>query len=664
MSLQNYLYILLFLTALAFFAYNILRIRSYLLLGRKENRFDKPWQRIKKVLTIGIGQTKILREPAAGLMHAFIFWGFMVLLTAVIEAFIQGIYSGFSLTFLGQFSKIIFISQDLFGLLVVLSVIYALFRRYVLRPKRLMGDGNTNADAALILLLIFGVMVTMFGVNSAKIILHPEYITYYRFHFISAALSPVFSASSALTFYSIFWWAHIIIVLFFLNYLPYSKHFHVITSLPNVYLSKLGPQTLDTEEINFEKENVFLGAGDFEQLTWKSIFDGYACTECGRCTAACPANLTGKPLSPRKIIMDIRDRTNSKAPYVVSGKELPQEIGEQKLISEKYITDEELWACTTCMACVNECPVNIEHINAIVDMRRFLVQSESRFPEEVMTVFGNMENNGAPWAFPQSDRLKWADGIDIPLASDKNKFEVLYWVGCAGAFDARYRGVARSVAQILNKAGVDFAVLGTEEKCNGDSARRLGNEFLAQTLIKDNVETLKKYKFKKILVTCPHCLQIIGNEYKQFGADYVVVHHSQFINELVENKKLEIDSNKKINEKVTYHDSCYLGRYNDIYNEPRNLIDMVNNGSQAEMPRSKDKGLCCGAGGGRMWMEEKTGKKVNIERTEEALSLNPDIISTACPFCMTMMSDGVKEKGKQEEVKVKDFAELVWEASK
>lgn len=664
MSLQNYLFLLLFLAASAFFVYNLLKIRSYLLLGRKDNRFDKPWSRLKKVLTVGIAQTKILREPAAGLMHAFIFWGFLTLLTAVIEAFIQGFYSGFSLNILGKLAKIIYASQDLFGILVILSIIYALYRRYVKRPARLMGDGNTNADATLILMLIFGVMITMFGVSSAKIILNPSAEAYYKYHFISSFIAPVYSVSSAGIFYTVFWWLHIIIILCFMNYLPYSKHFHIITSLPNVYLSKLGPQTLDAEEINFEKEDVFLGAGDAEQLTWKSIFDGYTCTECGRCTASCPANITGKPLSPRKIVMNIRDRINEKAPYMVSGKELPALVAEQKLVSEHFITDEELWACTTCMACVKECPVNIEHVNAIVDMRRFLVQSESRFPEEVMTVFGNMENNGAPWAFPQSDRLKWAEGLNVPVASDKNEFDVLYWVGCAGAFDARYQSVARSVAQILNKSGVSYAVLGTEEKCNGDSARRLGNEFLAQTLIKENVETLKKYKFKKILVTCPHCLQMIGNEYKNFGADYEVVHHSQFINGLIDNKKLEIDNTRKINEKITFHDSCYLGRYNEIYDEPRNLIDMVNNGSQAEMPRTRDKGFCCGAGGGRMWMEEKIGKKVNIERTEEALSVNPGIISTACPFCMTMMSDGVKEKGKQEEVKVKDFAELVVNAIK
>lgn len=663
MAFQNLLFLLVFLSACSFFTYNLLRIRSYLLLGRPENRFDKPFQRFAKVLKVGIAQTKILREPTAGLMHAFIFWGFLVLLTAVLEAFIQGFCSSFSLVPLGKIAKAIFISQDLFGAMVVLSVLYALFRRYVLRPKRLLGDGNTNADATLILCLILGVMITMFGVNAVNYILRPEEIVFYKYHFVSAWISPLF-ASSSFFLLNIFWWAHIVIVLAFMNYLPYSKHFHIVASLPNVYLSKLGSQTLDADEIDFEKQDVFLGAGDFEQLTWKSIFDGYSCTECGRCTAACPANLTGKPLSPRKIIMDTRERTSEKAPILKRGKELSEEIANKKLVSKYYITDEELWACTTCMACVYECPVNIEHVNSIVDMRRHLVQSESRFPEELMTVFGNMENNGAPWAFPQSDRLKWADGIDVPLASHKKEFDVLYWVGCAGAFDARYKNVSRSVAQMLNKAGVDYAVLGTQEKCNGDSARRLGNEFLAQNLIKENVETLKQYKFNKILVTCPHCLQTIGNEYKKFGADYEVVHHSEFIGDLIDEKKINIDDSKKVNKRVTYHDSCYLGRYNDIYDEPRELLKNVNKGQQVEMSRSRDKGLCCGAGGGRMWMEEKIGKKVNIERTEDALSVNPEIISTACPFCMTMMTDGVKEKGKAEEVKVKDFAELVLDTLK
>lgn len=661
MVLNNYLFIILLITAFCLFSYNINKIISFLKLGRKLDRSGEVFKRIKKVITVGFAQSKILREPAPGFMHAFIFWGFLTLLTAVLETFIQGFYSSFSLTILGPVSKIIFIFQDVFCLLVVISVLYALIRRFVTHPKRLQGDGHTNKDATIILLLILGVIISMIGVNAAKVSVEPDKISYFKFYFFSSLFTPLFTSESVKIFYPLFWWAHVIIILFFLNYLPYSKHFHVIASLPNVYLSKQGPQTLDTEEINFNDENVFLGAGDFEQLSWKSLLDGYTCTECGRCTAACPASITGKPLSPRKIIMNIRDRVNEKAKYLIKGAEIPQNISNNKLVSNNFITDEELWACTSCMACVKECPVNIEHVNPIVDMRRYLVQSESRFPGELTTVFSNMENNGAPWAFPQSDRLKWAEGITVPLASNKKEFDILYWVGCAGAFDTRYQKVARAMAQILNSAKIDYAVLGTQEKCNGDSARRLGNEFLSQNLIKQNIETLKQYKFNRILVTCPHCLQMLGNEYEAFAGEYEVVHHSKYITELIENSKISIENSAKINKKITYHDSCYLGRYNDIYKEPRDLLNKVNAGPQVEMKRSGDKGLCCGAGGGRMWMEEKIGKKVNIERTEEALSLNPDIISTACPFCMTMLSDGVKEKGKQEEVSVKDFVEIVFD---
>jgi len=661
MNLHVVLFSLVFLAAMALFLRSLIRTYRYLKLGRTENRFSRPLERIGKVISIGIAQSKIFRDPYSGLMHALIFWGFLVLISAVIEAFIQGFYPDFSLAYTGHFSEIIFFSQDLFGFLVITSVIYALIRRIVIKPARLQGDGHTNADAVFILCMIMGVMITMYGVNSTKVFIHPQYSEYYTAHFLSGNLASLFSSNAPL-FYNIFWWSHVIIILVFMNYLPYSKHFHIITSLPNVYLSKLGPQTLDTDEINFESEDIFLGAGDVEQLTWKEMFDGFACTECGRCTSVCPANITGKPLSPRKIIMNIRDRLVEKAPLLINNETIPDEIQEKKLVSEHYITDNELWACTTCMACVQECPVNIEHVNSIVDMRRWLVQGESRFPNELTTVFSNMENNGAPWSFAQSERLKWAEEIEVPLASEKKEFDVLYWVGCAGAFDKRYQNVSRAVVRILNKAGTDYAVLGTEEKCNGDSARRLGNEFLAQNMIKDNIQTLKKYKFSKILVSCPHCLQTIGNEYKAFGADYKVIHHSEYIQSLISENKIHINKDSETIRKIVYHDSCYLGRYNNIYEQPREILKKVNASGIVEMKRSRDRGFCCGAGGGRMWMEERTGKKVNIERTEEALSLNPDIISTACPFCMTMLTDGVKEKAMSDNVAVKDIAELVSES--
>jgi len=662
MTISNFVFLIIFAAAVVFFSYNLLRLRSYLVLGRAEERRGNVGERLLKVVSVAIGQSKLLREPGAGLMHGLIFWGFLALLSAVIETMIQGFYTPFSLTIFGGFCKVIFATQDVFGVLVVIGVFWALIRRYITHPKRLAGDGHSNTDATLILFLILGVIVSMFGVNATRPLVYPWEYEYYKFNFIATKFTSIFSEES----YPVFWWMHALVILGFLNYLPYSKHLHIITSIPNVYLSKLGVQTLDTEEIDLEAGNPFLGAGDFEQLTWKNIFDGYACTECGRCTAVCPANITGKPLSPRKIIMNIRDRTLEKGPHLSSffnslpkERGIPEEVERRKLVSNFYITDSELWACTTCMACIQECPVNIEHVGAIVDMRRYLVQSESRMPQELTTVFSNMENNGAPWAFPQSERLKWGEGMEIPVAADKREFEILYWVGCAGAFDKRYQNVARSVAILLEKAGVDYAVLGTEEKCNGDSARRLGNEFLAQTLIKENIATLKKYRFKRILVSCPHCLQTIGNEFGKFGGNYEVVHHTQFMVELIDSGKIVVDEGKKLDTRITYHDSCYLGRYNHIYDEPRGLIRGANKVEMVEMERSRDRGFCCGAGGGRMWMEERIGKKVNIERTEEALSLNPEIISTACPFCMTMMTDGVKEKGKADEVKVLDVAEIV-----
>jgi Fe-S oxidoreductase len=444
-------------------------------------------------------------------------------------------------------------------------------------------------------------------------------------------------------------------VLGFLNYLPHSKHLHILSSIPNVYFSPLGPKGA-LAPVNLADETLTkYGATDVDDLTWKQLLNGMTCTECGRCTSVCPANSTGKLLNPKKIMTDTRARLKEKTR--IAGTDDPL-LGHQLL--DNYLTEQELWACTTCMACVQECPVMIEHVDTIVDLRRGLVLNESRFPEELKTTFANLERNFTPWAFSHSTRADWAEGLDVPVMASVGKSEILFWVGCAGAYDARYRKVARAFVSLLKNASVDFAILGTEEKCTGDPARRMGNEYLAQSLITENIATLDRYGVKKIVVTCPHCMQALGKEYRQFGGTYEVVHHSTFLRELIEKGALRLNARQRA--RITFHDPCYLGRYNDEYDAPRELLAAATGESPVEMPRSGDRSFCCGAGGGRMFMEEKEGRRVNNERTNEALALQPEVIGTGCPFCMTMLTDGVKDAEKAETVAVKDIAEIVLEA--
>ncbi|HEX9658499.1 MAG TPA: (Fe-S)-binding protein [Bacteroidota bacterium] len=660
MSVHQILFSLILVGSLGFFSYNVKRLIGYLRLGKKDDRFGEIGTRIGKVLSVAIGQTKILREPFAGILHALIFWGFLVLLAAVLESIGEGLIPGFSFSFLGPIHTPLIFFEDVFGAFVVLAVAISLLRRFFAPPKRLQVSGHSRWDAILILSLILLVMVTMFGQNATRAILLPGEVHSPRiFSVMFAGFFAGMDSGTVDGLYHFFFWGHMIIVLGFLNYLPYSKHLHVISSIPNVFFSDLTPKGV-LQPINLEDETLTkFGATDIDDLTWKQLLDGYTCTECGRCSAACPANTTGKLLSPRKIIIDVRARTLEKAPLLAAGSNGDREevLGHQLL--DNFISEQELWACTTCMACVQECPVMIEHVDTIVDLRRGLVLNESRFPEELKTTFSNLERNFTPWGFGHSTRADWAEGLEIPRLADSPDADVLFWVGCAGAYDARYRKVSQAFARLMKMAGLKFAILGSEEKCNGDPARRMGNEYLAQMLVKDNVETLNKYKVKKIVVTCPHCLQSLGKEYEQFGGHYEVVHHTTLLKELIDTGKLKLHPDKK--EKITFHDPCYLGRYNDEYDAPRDIIGMVAR-EQTEMARSRSRSFCCGAGGGRMWMEEREGKRVNIERTEEALALSPDVIGTGCPFCMTMMTDGVKEKEAAEKVHVKDIAELVLEA--
>ncbi|MCI0706924.1 MAG: 4Fe-4S dicluster domain-containing protein [Ignavibacteriae bacterium] len=665
MNTKNYIFLIVLAASLGFFAYSVRRLILHLRIGQAENRFDRPWERLKKTLVVAIGQSKILREPLAGFMHAFIFWGFIVLLTAVLESIGEGIVSDFSLTWIFNVSLYegIAFFQDLFAGFVILSVLFALFRRYVMRPKRLEVDRHGKLDATAILIAIMFIMISMMGQNAARMIQHDPELASVRF--LSGWLMPMFDQTTAPVWFEICWWIHIVLVLAFLNYLPYSKHLHVLTSVPNVYFSSLEPRGA-LKPLNLEAENVEkFGASDVQDLTWKQLLDGYTCTECGRCAAACPANTTGKLLSPRKIIVDIRRRLEEKGPLVLNGGEVQVAAGEknpaEKELIHDFITPDELFACTTCMACVQECPVNIEHVDAIVEMRRNLVLMASNFPQEVQLVFRNLENNFTPWAFSASSRADWAEGMNVSRMSDVQQVDVLFWVGCAGSYDNRYKKVTQAFSSLMQQAGISFAILGTEEKCTGDPARRIGNEYLAQMLIKDNVQTLNKYKFKKVVTSCPHCFNTLKNEYPQFGGNYEVVHHTEFLMQLVNEGKIKISQEAKA--KITYHDSCYLGRYNNVYDQPRSILQSVPGLEVMEMPRSRSRGFCCGAGGGRMFMEEKEGKRVNIERTEEALATQPDVIGTACPFCMTMMTDGVKAKEASEKVQVKDIAEILYEAT-
>ncbi|MBN1399112.1 MAG: (Fe-S)-binding protein [Bacteroidetes bacterium] len=665
MAVKNIIFAIVLGTALGIFAYSLQRMIALISIGKSENRLDHLWMRFKKMMSVAIGQSKLFREPAAGLMHAFIFWGFLVLLSSVLEAIGEGIFDGFSFRFLGFLYQPLVFCQDLFAGLVILGVCIALFRRLVLRPKRLEGDLHAKVDATIILFTILLIMISLLGNNAVKLMLGSED----EGRFLSAVLSPILASSDISTNHillEIYWWTHIVLILAFLNYLPYSKHAHVLTSIPNVFLSSLKPKgalaPIDLEAEGVEK----FGAEDVDDLTWKQLLDGFTCTECGRCTAACPANITGKLLSPKKIMTDIRHRTVEKGNIIIDKNKaaVEKENGKKSLentLLHNYISQEELFACTTCMSCIEECPVNNEHIPAIVDLRRSLVLMESSFPAEVQVVFKNLETNFSPWAFPASSRADWAEGMNIPQMSQSPDAEILFWVGCAGAFDARYTKVTQAFAKLMQKAGIKFAILGAEEKCTGDSARRIGNEYLAQMLMKDNISTLNNYNIKKIVTTCPHCFNMLKNEYPQFGGNYEVIHHTDFLLKLIHEGRLKIKQGEK--SKVTFHDSCYLGRYNEIYEPPREILESIPGINSVEMERNKSRGLCCGAGGGRMWMEEHEGKRINVERTEEALKLKPDIIGTACPFCMTMLEDGVKDKGSTETVKVKDVAEILLAAT-
>lgn len=655
----------------AYAGWVVFTLIRYVAWGRGKPQFDRLPQRLRDFAVFVLGQARVIRE-AGGILHLFIFWGFLILQLETIEYMIRGIFVDF------HYSKIIGIPaynvllclQDIMAGIVFVALMIAAVRRFVIRPKHVV----PSADAAIIIALIAGLMVTKFIANGVEIwAVAPPNLTggeMYSAEAIAALghdprwtpiallTGSIFAdAGAPLVWYHIGFMLHLGIVAFFAYYIPRGKHLHLIGAMPNIFFRKEIPTGALYPVHNLEDENAMsFGVGHVEELTWKQLLDTYACTECGRCEHYCPAYNTGKSLNPMMIIHKVKDELKSKGSQVLLGDADPE---EWPLMTGGTISKEELWACTTCGACVANCPVFIEHVDTIVDMRRYLALTTGDFAPEVGRTFRNMESNSNPWGVSSSFRGDWAAGLDIPMVSELEKPpEYLFWVGCAGSFDDRQKKVTVAFAKILRAAGVSFAILGSEEGCTGDPARRLGNEYLYWMLASTAIETLNGYGVTKILTSCPHCYHTIAKEYPQLGGNYEVLHHSDVIQDLLRENRLQLRPSAFT--KVTYHDSCYIGRWRDEYEGPREVLRAVEGIEVQEMELTKRQSFCCGAGGGRMWMEEHEGKRVNIERTDQALATNPDTIAVACPFCMTMFDDGLKNRGA-EKVQLKDLAEIIAE---
>jgi Fe-S oxidoreductase/nitrate reductase gamma subunit len=631
--------------AIAIFAWGTWQRIQLWRAGGPEARFDRIPERVKLVAVHALGQVRTLSQAYPGVMHAIMFWGFLALFMGTVLATID-----YDITLplfdykllQGNFYLFYKLTLDLFGFFFVIGLGMALWRRFVVRPARI----DPTARFAFVLALLLVINVTGFLLQAARLAaVQPWWAGWSPVGYVLAqGMLAVGMTEEALRATHLgLWLFHAVIALGFVAIIPYTYFVHFVTTPLNIFFSKLTPRGEMPAIANIEEAET-LGISKLEEFSWKRRLDFDACVECGRCQAACPAYMAGTALSPKQIIVKLKRHMHGQLPGPIHG---------------TLIHPDELWACTTCMACVEECPAFIDIVDTILDLRRYLALSEGALPSTAPQSLQNIQRAGNPWGLPAAERLAWAEGLDVPVMEPGQEVEYLYWVGCSAAYDKRNQAIARAMVKILKAANVSFGVM-QEERCHGEVARRLGEEYLYQTVQQENVEALNQYRFQKVLTHCPHCFNTIKHEFRQFGGTYEVLHHSVVIDQLIGAGRLRLA--RPLDATVTFHDSCYLGRYNGIMEAPRNVVRSVPGLRVVEMPRNRERGLCCGGGGGHMWMEVPRRKGVNVIRVEEALEVKPDVVGTACPFCLAMIDLGRKVAGAEERLAVKDVSELVAES--
>jgi Fe-S oxidoreductase len=664
--------------AIYMFAHLVYSRYLFVKLGRKVDFEPNLKERINAVLVNVFGQRKLFKDKKSGLMHLVLFYGFFIIQVGLIEIILKGFIGGFEFPF-GSAHRYFSLMQEWTTFLMLCAMVYAFYRRYIEKLKRL--QWKRDAKAAFVIIALITLTLSILCTLGFEKVMLGENIDLVHTPFsglIASAFFGIGKTAGTVLFY-IFWWLHLLTVLSFMVFVPQSKQMHELFAMFNIFFKKDGPVG-KLRKIDFEDEEAEeYGVGKIEQFTRQQLIDLYACAECGRCTNMCPASVTGKTLSPMHLIVKMRDHLTEKGAVVTSrspwmpsyvfgssalsadlaAKEAASTIEMPNLIGD-IITEEELWACTTCRNCEDQCPVGNEHVDKIIDLRRYLVMTEGNMPHEATRYFQNIERQSNPWGINRKERIKWREernDIHVPTVNEVEEFEYLFWVGSMGSFDKRSQKIVQSFAKIMNVAGVSFAILGNEERNSGDTARRMGNEFLFQQLCEENIANFQAYGVKKIVTIDPHAYNTFKNEYPEFGLEAEVYHHTELIWKLI--KEGRIKPSKEVKEAIAYHDSCYLGRYNNIFDIPRQILKSVPGIKILEMERNKENAMCCGAGGGRMWIEETQGKRINVERVEQALQLSPTLIGSNCPYCLTMLSDGTKAKEAEEQVKTMDIAEIV-----